>query len=154
MPKQYLLSILLATTVVLSGCGGALPFGSSPTATPLPFALFTAQDVFDAFADLDVQNVEQAQTPGRDDPAEFRERYLFEIASIAPLGGQVITFNTPEQLGAWQAYIESLRNQSATRRSVVYVYFKNNVMVQLNSALTVQQAAEFREALDEMQFTG
>ncbi len=153
MFKRYLLSMLIATVLLLTACGGALPF-SSPTATPIPFAAFTAQDVFDAFtaAGLSVQNPQSQMSAGRDEPGEFGERFVFEIPSIAPVGGQLIVFENPEQLAAWQAYIESLRNNSATRRTVIYVYVKNNVMVQLNSMLTNAEATAYREALEGITF--
>lgn len=157
MSKRYLLSLLIATVAffLLSGCsGGSLPFLGSPTATPLPFALYDAQDVFAAFAaaGLDVTIPEEQVISGRDDPADYKERVVFEIPSIAPLGGQVITFDNADQLAAWQAYIESLRNNSNTRRSVIYVYFKNNVMLQVNSTLTNAQANEFRAAFEGMAY--
>lgn len=155
MPKRYLLSLLIATILLLTlaACGGANPF-AAPTPTPLPFNLYTAQAVFDAFtaAGLDVLNPVEEQLAGRDTPGEFGERYVFEIGSIAPAGGQVIVFDTPDQLAAWQSYIQSLRNNSATRRGVVYVYVKNNVMVQLNSSLTNAQANAYQAALNAMQF--
>jgi hypothetical protein len=152
MFQRYLLSLLIATILLLTGCGGGgLPFGS-PTATPIPFALFSAQDVLNAFtaAGLDALNPEPQVTAGRDEPGEFAERYVFEIGSIAPAGGQIIVFSSPDQLAAWQTYIERLRNNSATRRSVIYVYVQNNVMVQLSNLLSNQQAVEYREALEGM----
>jgi len=160
MSKRYLLSLLIATLLllplVLTGCGGLSLFGP-PTPTPLPFALFTAQDVFAAFTAAGLETTiapeDEQIVAGRDDPADYDERVVFQIASIAPLGGQVITFENAEQLAAWQAYIESQRNNSATRRSVVYVYFRNNVMVQLNSSLTNAQAEAFRAALEDMTFS-
>ncbi|MBE2272042.1 MAG: hypothetical protein IAE80_27655 [Anaerolinea sp.] len=164
MLKRYLLSVTKATAVLLTlilaaGCssteGGALPFVSAPTATPLPFALFSAQDVFDVFsrAELGVQNIAEQNLPAREDPSSFGERFVFEIQAIAPLGGQIVVFDTPDQLAAWQAYIERLRNSSATRRNVVYVYFRNNLMLQLNNTLTTAQATAFRLAFEEMTFT-
>lgn len=159
MSKRYLLSLLIATLLLLplllTGCGGVSLFGP-PTATPLPFNLFTPQDVFNAFTAAGLETAiapdDEQIVAGRDDPADYDERVVFHIASIAPLGGQVITFETADQLAAWQAYIESLRNNSSTRRGVIYVYFRNNVMVQLNSSLTNAQAEAFREALEDMTF--
>jgi hypothetical protein len=80
-------------------------------------------------------------------PSEFSDRYLFEVPRIAPLGGQVIVFASAQQLQAWQDYIERLRNDSTTRRDVVYVYVKDNVMVQLSASLTTAEANAYRDAV-------
>jgi hypothetical protein len=153
MRQQYPLLLLLATTAaLLTGCGsGLLPF-LNPTPTPIPFVQFSAQDVFDALAaaGVTVESVESVAMPGRDDPAGFSERYAFQVPSIAPAGGQVIVFEQPADLAAWQAYIDGLRGNSATRRSVVYVYFNGNVMLQLNNALNLRDAEAFREAFEAM----
>lgn len=147
MFKRYLLCLLSATLALLTGCGG-LPFGS-PTPTPIPFGLYSAQDVIEVLlaAGLDVINPAPQVTAGRDEPGEFAERYVFEISSIAPAGGQILIFSSPDQLAAWQAYFDRLRNSSATRRTVVYVYTQHNVMVQLNSLLGNAEAIRYRDAL-------
>ena len=60
----------------------------------------------------------------------------------------MIVFASPDQAQAWQSYIESLRNKSDSRRDVVYVYFKDNLMLQLSAALTNQEASAYRDAFN------
>jgi hypothetical protein len=50
----------------------------------------------------------------------------------------------------WQDYVAQLRADSTTRRDVVYVYVKNNVMLQVNANLTTEEANAFRDALEGM----
>lgn len=151
MRQQYRLFILIATAAFLTGCGANLPF-VSPQSTPVPFVRFSAQDVLDTFsaAGLSVDNPVRQISAGRDDPGEFSDRYVFEIPRIAPAGGQIVVFDDPQDLAAWQAYIDRLRNDSATRRNVVYVYVNGNVMLQLNNALTANEATAYRQAFEGM----
>lgn len=151
MQQQYRLLILIATAALLTGCGANLPFISQQP-TPVPFVKFSAQNVFDAFAEagLSVENPERQISAGRDDPGEFSDRYVFEIPRIAPAGGQIVVFDNPQDLAAWQAYIDRLRNDSSTRRNVVYVYVNGNVMLQLNNALLSNEANAYRQAFESM----
>lgn len=147
MRQQYLALLLLAMLAVVGAAGCAIL--SPPQPTTVPFARFGAQDVFNTFAraSLEMQNPEKSMlVQGRGAPTEFSDRYLFEIPGIAPAGGQVIVFADASQMQAWQAYIDKLHNDSATRRDVVYVYFNANVMLQLNAMLTVQEANAYRDA--------
>ena len=147
MRQQYLALMLLAMLAVFgaSGCAALNP----PQPTTVPFARFGAQDAFNAFAraSLEMQNPEKSMViQGRGAPSEFSDRYLFEVPRIAPVGGQIIVFADAGQLQAWQAYIEKLRNSSDTRRDVVFVYFNQNLMLQLNPLLTNQEAFAYRDA--------
>ncbi len=150
--QQYLALVLFAILTVAAGCS-ALGLGQ-PTPTAIPFDRYGVQDVFNAFAraGLQVQNPEKASAAlGRGAPTEFQDRYLFEIARIAPAGGQILVFATPEQLQAWQDYVTRLRNDPATRRDVVYVYAKANILLQLNTTLTTQEANAYRDALNSLE---
>ncbi|MCC6803142.1 MAG: hypothetical protein IT319_09675 [Anaerolineae bacterium] len=147
MRQQYLALLLLAmlAAVGASACAVLNP----PEPTTVPFARFGAQDVFSAFAraSLEMRNPEKALVvQGRGAPGEFSDRYLFEIPRIAPAGGQIIVFADAGQMQAWQAYIDKLRSDSDTRRDVVFTYFNQNVMLQLNPMLTNQEAAAYRDA--------
>lgn len=146
---RYLLIALIALTV---GCGG-LP-GQEPPPTPLPFNLHTAQQVLDAFraAGLSVINPAREMQVGRGAPASFRDRYVFAIEGVAPNGGQVLIFDTPEALAQWTAYIERLRANSATRRDVSYVYTFRNVMIQINADLPPRTAQAYRAALEGLSY--
>ena len=152
MRQQYLPLVLFAILAFI-GAAGCSILNPPPEATPIPFALHNSEDVFNAFAraGLQMQNpVKEMNVGARGAPGEFSDRYLFEIPRIAPLGGQIIIFATPQQLQAWQDYIERLRNDSSTRRDVVYVYVKDNVMVQLSASLTTAEANAYRDALMAM----
>lgn len=144
---RYLLIALFALASV--GCSG-LPGQGPPTPTPLPFNLHTAQQVLDAFraAGLSVINPAREMQVGRDAPSSFRDRYVFAIEGVAPNGGQVLIFDTPEALAQWTAYIERLRANSATRRDVSYVYTFRNVMIQINADLPLRTAQAYRDALE------
>ncbi len=152
MRQQYLALALLAM-LFSAACSSISSITGQTAPTPVPFNLYTAQDVFNAFAraGLEIQNPEKSTSPiGRDAPTGYSERYLFEVPRIAPAGGQIITFSTPDQLQAWKDYIAKLSSQSDTHRDVIYTYFNANVMVQLNSGLTNDEAASFRDVLMNM----
>jgi hypothetical protein len=152
MIKQYrvlrAIAIAVIAIVVTSGIAAcsSIP-GLQPTNTPIPFARFNAQQVFDAFAaaGLGFQNPVSDLQAGRGAPLTFNERYIFEIPRIAPLGGQVVIFRTPDDLQAWEEWIADLRNDPTTRRDVVYVYTNGNAMIQLNASLTNVEAGAFRD---------
>jgi len=149
MRQQYPALVLFAMFAVLLNAGcSSLGLGPA-TATPIPFERHSSEDVFRAFAraGLQIQNPqEDMNVTGRGAPSEFKDRFLFEIPRIAPAGGQIIVFATQEQLQAWQDYIQHLSNDSTTHRDVIYVYVKDNVMLQLNTMLTNQEASAFRDA--------
>lgn len=150
MPKHYLLIIILAIAAALTGCESVQLFASEPTAEP--FARYSADDVIGAFsrAGLPVENVSRNMLMGRGAPSSFRDRYVFEIPRIAPLGGQFMIFDTPEGLGEWLAYVETLRANAATRRDVIYVYSYANVLLQVNANLLPEEANAFRAALSSL----
>lgn len=147
MRKHYLFVIVLTILGLAAACE-SLPIGQA-AATEVPFARFTAQDVFNSFsqAGLQVDNVTRNMLIGRDAPGGFRDRYVFEIPRVAPLGGQVLIFDTPEAMGQWIAYVESLRANSETRRDVIYVYPFANILLQLNANLLPAEANDFRAAM-------
>lgn len=152
MRQQYLPLVLFAILACFGAVGCSI-LNPPPEATAIPFARHNAEAVFNAFAraGLQMQNpVKEMNVGARGAPSEFSDRYLFELPRIAPLGGQIIVFATPQQLQAWQDYIERLRNDSSTRRDVVYVYVKDNVMVQLSASLTTAEANAYRDALMAM----
>lgn len=149
MRQQYLPLLVLAILLAVTGCA-TLGIGGPPTATPVPFDHLNVQDVFNAFAraGLQIANPEkQMLVQGRGAPTDFRDRYIFEIPSIAPNGGQIIAFASPEQLQEWQDYINKLRSDSTTRRDVIYVYVNGNILMQLSAQLTTSEASAYRDAL-------
>lgn len=150
MPKHYLFVCVLAIVTLLAGCESVPFLQPPPTATP--FARFTADDVIAGFsrAGLAVQNVSRDMLIGRDAPNSYSNRYVFEITHIAPLGGQILIFDTPEGMGEWLGYIERLRAGAETRRDVIYVYPYANVLLQVNANLLPSEANQFRAALQGM----
>jgi hypothetical protein len=150
--RRYLLPLLLAILSLTVGCETVASLGQPPSPTPLPFNLFTAQQVLDALtaAGLSVQNPTREMFVGRGAPGSFRDRYVFEIDTVAPFGGQVMIFETPEGLAEWERYISQLRANSATARDVSYVYVHHNVMLQVNANLPLAQARAYRDALQGM----
>lgn len=159
LSKRYLVLLLLAMNVlvsVLTGCASideAINGPRTPTATPEPFAFFTGQQVIDALraAGLSVENPEeQALTIGRDAPLTYNHRSIFEISRIAPDGGQILVFDDPAGLQAWQDYIARLSQDSSTRRDVVYTYVHRNILLQLNANLLPDEATRYRRALEAM----
>lgn len=146
MVKRYPVLLLLTMIVFTSGCA-SIGIGE-PTQTPIPFERYAAQDVFDSFstAGLEAQNLQREMSVGRGAPARFKDRYVFEIPRIAPSGGQLLVFENPEDLTAWQDYVTQLRSDTATRRDVVYVYVNGNLLLQVNANLTAQEANAYRDA--------
>lgn len=146
--KRYLVLLLLTITAITGGACSSLGLGQAePTA--LPFNRYTAQDVINAIggAGLVIENVRRDMLIGRDAPSTFSDRYIFEIPRIAPSGGQILVFDSPENLAVWENYIDRLRASAETRRDVVYVYVHANVMLQVNANLTPAEADSFRTAL-------
>lgn len=146
--RPPVLLLVIGLLLLLMGCGpGGIGGSSEPTA--LPFNRLTAEQVLQALttAGTGIQNIQRDMLIGRDAPSTFSDRYIFEIASIAPNGGQVLIFDTPENLAAWQDYISSLRADAGTRRSVIYVFVAANALLQVNANLTTTEANVFRDAL-------
>jgi hypothetical protein len=146
MVKRYLVLLLLAM-LALAGCDGGVP---GPTA--VPFQRHTGQDVLNALASagLSVDQSQRDMTVGRDAPATFSDRYIFEIASVAPNGGQVLVFSDAASMQTWVDYLDRLRNNTDTRRDVIYTYVHNNVILQINTNLMPDEANQYKEALEGM----
>ena len=161
MRKPYRSFAMTAITVLLmlsaaacSEMSSILPQQSPPTVTPRPFVSFTAQRVVDALtaAGLPIQNAVSDLSAGRGAaPLVFTERFVFEIPRIAPYGGQIVIFGSQDDMAEWLAWVETLRNDAATRRSVVYTYTNQNAWLQLSADLTNAEAAVYRETFLALQ---
>jgi hypothetical protein len=133
--------------LLLASCGGA------PEPTAIPFARLDAQTVLAALVDagLSVERPIRDRVVGRDAPGGFSDRYVFEIASVAPLGGQVLIFDNSAGLAEWQTYIDGLRASSATRRDVANTFVHHNVLLQLNADVPLDEVAAYRRALEALE---
>ena len=151
-PYRVVRAVAILLIGVLVGACSALP-GQTPTATPIPFDRFRAQEVIEQLSavGLTFQNAQSNTVVGRGAPATFNTRIIFEIPRIAPGGGQIMTFADPEALQAWQDFVTDMRNDPATRRDVVYVYVNQNALLQLNADLTNQEAQAYRDAFLALQ---
>ncbi|GEM_PF-603643 len=148
-----LLNLAFLLLILMSGCATLEQIasgGATPTPTPLPFDRFNGEEIFAAWQSmgLPLENIRVDMSVGRDAPLTFVQRYVFEIPRIAPGGGQVVIFNTPEDLQAWTDWITTLRNDPEQRRNVVYVYTNANALIQLNADLTNQEAAAYRTVFE------
>ena len=127
--------------------------GSAPTPAP-PFARYTAQDVLSALtaAGLSAANPRRDVEVGRGAPLTFNDRYTFEIdiRDVAPAGGQILVFDTADAMKRWQDYIITQKANSATRRDWLFVFARDNIMLQVNAGLTNDEADRYHQALDKM----
>jgi hypothetical protein len=138
----------IAVILLLAACGGstggaaaASPQGS-PTSSPKEYK---AQAAIDAWTSGGLLTTDVAPCPAPDPnspiPRTWAEDVCFTIPSIAPHGGQVMSFGTIKNENAIVAYFALFPALAP------YVYAHANVVVQLNSALTAAEAAKFDAAL-------
>ena len=110
----------------------------------MPFDALSAQDVFNAFAraGLEIQNPEKKMTCQRARRAERLQRPLpvRNSAHRARRGADHRLCHARINCRRGRHYIDKLRGNSDTRRDVVYIYVKDNVMLQLSANLTNAEA--------------
>ncbi len=145
MRQPYRVFSLLAIVFLLAACG------EQPQQI-VSFDKYDAQSVLDGLknAGLNIVNERRDMQVPPGVPATFNERYLFEIERIAPAGGQLLTFNSADNMQAWQRYVEGQRASSSTRRDFVYVYNRDNALLVLSPALTTDEAAAYRTAFERL----
>lgn len=138
--KRHLAILFIAISTLTGACSSEPP--------PPPFDQLTAQEVVDALnaAGAIVQNPVTDMVVGRDAPNTFSERIVFQIPSVAPEGGQIVIFRNAADLQVWQQYIDTLRADPASRRSVIYVYVHQNALLQLNANLLPNEAGRYSAA--------
>lgn len=143
MPKQYLVCVLLAMLILVSAC-------ETETTEITRFDRFTPAVLLDAMknAGLNIQNEREDMIVPSGVPATYNGRYLFEIEQIAPSGGQLLTFNSTENMAAWQTYVNQQRNSSTTRRNFTYVYTAGNAMLILSPSVTTDLAVAYRDVFE------
>jgi hypothetical protein len=125
-----------------------IPTPNSPGASVAPgFRRYTADQVIAALqaAGLSISDVKAApRDPNALAPDVAAETKTFAIASIAPRGGQVLSFNEPHDLQEMQAWFARFPDLAP------YVYIRDNVMVQLHTSLPQAEAERFKVALEAM----
>ncbi|MBZ0294568.1 MAG: hypothetical protein K8L99_18535 [Anaerolineae bacterium] len=145
MPKQYLVCVLLAILTLITAC-------ESESVQTARFDRFRAESLLESMktTGLDIQNEHQDMIVPAGVPATYNSRYLFEIGQVAPSGGQLLTFNSAENMAAWQTYVDQQRNNSTTRRNYTYVYTAGNAMLILSPSVTTDLAVAYRNAFERV----
>lgn len=134
--------------LMLMACGGsASPTAASspqPSPTPSP-KQYKAQAAVDAWlkAGLAVNDVAPCPAPaaGSPIPKTWAEDVCFTVPSVAPNGGQVMSFDTVANERAIVAYFGLFPSLAP------YVYVHANVVAQLNSGITAAEAAKYDAAM-------
>jgi hypothetical protein len=141
------LGAAIAVAPLISACGGSgVATVSSPQPSPTPSPKqFKAQAAIDAWtsAGLKVTGVVacSAPDPSSPIPRTWAEDVCFTIPSIAPHGGQLMSFDTVPNERAVVAYFGQYPALAP------YVYAHANVVAQLNSNLTAAEAAKYDAAM-------
>lgn len=129
---MFVLVVLLA----LVACGTP-----APTATPT-FRKFTVDEVVKALSPLGISDVHFVPRPSSElAPNVYTDQRDFTVPSVAPKGGQILLFDTPEDVKtmvAWYAMFPQF---------APYVYTNGNVLIQLNSGLSKAEAEQFKAAI-------
>jgi hypothetical protein len=146
--------IALALAIaILPACGASTTSNSSSPASQSPSASpsaksYKAQDVIDLWtkAGLLVSAVMPCDPPLANSPIPrtWTDDVCFTIASIAPHGGQVMTFDTETNERAIVSYFQLFPSLAP------YVYVHANVVAQLNSSLTAADAKKFDDAMSPL----
>lgn len=85
---------LCIIALLLMGCGGSA----------------AAPDVVGALTSAGAQNIkEEALADGVPVPRSYQKRHVFEVASVAPKGGQAFTCDTKKNCDAIFAYFDAMK---------------------------------------------
>jgi hypothetical protein len=108
------------------------------------FAKYTARDAINAWARAGLTVTDVTSCPPAGDspvPKTFDEVICFTIPSIAPHGGQVMSFRTERYEAAMTAYFAQFPTLAP------YVFVHANVLAQLNSNLPTAEANRYDAAM-------
>jgi len=126
------ITTLVALTLLLAACGGAP-------------AQATAEQITAALTAAGATNVRAEAMPADSPvPNSASAHYVFEVASVAPKGGQVFVCATKQNCDAIHAYFDALK---ALAGPYLYRSPSGQVVAQLNSGLDATAAAAFEKAL-------
>jgi hypothetical protein len=130
MIRSITITITIAL-LVLAACGGAPAVSAAQVAEKLTTAGATNihDEVIDASAPV---------------PKSYIAHQAFEIASVAPKGGQFFVCDTKKNCDAIFAYFDALK---ALAGPYTYQSPSGTVVAQLNSGLTPDEAAKFEAAI-------
>ena len=132
MHRSVFVILLLAS--FLTGCGGAPSSTTQQVAAALQAA--GATNLHDEAIGADVPV-----------PKSFTAHQAFEIASVAPSGGQFFMCDTKQNCDAIFAYYDALK---ALAGPYLYRNQSGTVVVQMNSGLTPDQAGAFQKAIEAL----
>ena len=129
MHRLFVAALIL---LFLAACGGA-PAG------------VTAAQVAEKLAAAGATNIrDEALAEGVPVPKSYTAHQAFEIASVAPKGGQFFVCDTKQNCDAIVAYYDALK---AIAGPYLYQSPSGTVVAQLNSGLTPDEAAKFEAAI-------
>lgn len=132
MLARMIACCLLAAT--LAACGGA--------------PAVTAAQVAEKFTAAGATNIhDDAINASAPVPRSFTAHQAFEIASVAPKGGQYFICDTKKNCDAIYAYYDALK---ALAGPYTYQSPSGTVVAQLNSGLTPDEAAKFEAAIKSL----
>lgn len=125
--------VLFAALLILAACGG----GGSAAVTP--------QQVSEKLTAAGATNIRD-ETLAADSPVpkSYTAHQVFEVASVAPKGGQYFICDTKKNCDAIYAYFDALK---ALAGPYLYQSPSGTVVAQLNSGLKPDEAAKFEQAI-------
>lgn len=136
-------AIVIVVGLLLTACSIATP---APTVAPTPETL-TAQQIIDRFvaAGLDISDIEQLARPeGMPEIYQFKERWGFTIAEVAPRGGQVYTCELRPHCDLLMEFFKAFEDLGGKH----YYLAPNGLSVtQLNRGVSPETAAKFEEVI-------
>lgn len=127
-------TLLVCILLTLASCGGSAPFTSAQVAERL-----TAAGAINVH--------EEAFDSGVAAPRSYTSHQVFELASIAPTGGQVFMCDTKRNCDAIYAYYDAIK---ALAGPYLYQSPGGTVVVQLNSGLAPTEATKFENVVKGM----
>lgn len=122
---------IILITLLLVTCGGAPAVTTAQVSTALTAA--GATNIHDEQLGADVPV-----------PKSYIAHQAFEIASVAPKGGQFFVCDTKKNCDAIYAYFDALK---ALAGPYIYQSPSGTVVAQLNSGLSPDEAAKFEAAI-------
>lgn len=135
----------IIVTLCLTACQVAAPAPTvTPASTPTPL---TAQQIIDYLvaADLEINEIEQLARPeGMPEHYQFKDRWGFTIAEVAPRGGQVYTCELRPHC---DLLIEFFKAFESLGGKYYYLAPDGLAVIQLNREVSPETAAKFEKVI-------